>query len=296
MSGIFSALRRKPKFKLSLIDGPTFCCTYYIGKKYAEFELHRTGIALYLAVANIGSAAASIERIWVGYHWQLRPFSMQWLRYTLGWFWLTTPSVALEDFQVKIGHSTKVYPFLVQKSFLSPGEPKTYLHVGEAINGVVYFEQTDSYGGCFPRARNGRVAIKVRVQDSFGRKHTRKFKINSHEIEEARKYNPSFGKTHAQLLGEPLPFDQPILKASEGSFNLNFREAVIAKAPNSIDDAVAAAADVAKRLLPHGIPVPDKPGLVISPFGPPFRYVAVEGFAPGTEVRDPYTDKMFLVP
>lgn len=27
-TGIFSALRRKPKFKLSLIDGPTFCCTY----------------------------------------------------------------------------------------------------------------------------------------------------------------------------------------------------------------------------------------------------------------------------
>src|SRR2546421_9400452 len=70
-SGIFSALRRKPKFKLSLIDGPTFCCTYPIGKTHGEFEVHRTGIALYLVVTNVGSAASSIERISVGYHWHL---------------------------------------------------------------------------------------------------------------------------------------------------------------------------------------------------------------------------------
>lgn len=209
-SGIFSALRRKPKFKLSLIDGPTFCCTYPIGKAHGEFEVHRTGIALYLAVANVGSAASSIERISVGYHWHLRPFSIQWLRYSVGWFWLTDQAVALVDFQVSIGESTKVYPFLTQLSFLSPTTAYTYLDVGRSTNGVVYFEQPDSWGGCFPVVYNGRVRMKVRIHDAFGNKYTRKFWVSSLTLGDARKYNPAFGKTLAELRGEPLPFDNSI--------------------------------------------------------------------------------------
>jgi hypothetical protein len=49
------------------------------------------------------------------------------------------------------------------------------------------------------------------------------------------------------------------------------------------------------RLVPEGIPVPGKPHLVESPYSPG-KYVDVEGFPPGTEVKDPYTDKIFLVP
>jgi len=57
----------------------------------------------------------------------------------------------------------------------------------------------------------------------------------------------------------------------------------------------AAATKVAKGDYPYGIPVPGKPHLVESPFSPG-KYVDVEGFPPGTEVKDPYTDKIFLVP
>ena len=52
---------------------------------------------------------------------------------------------------------------------------------------------------------------------------------------------------------------------------------------------------VAKGDLPYGKPVPGKPHLVESPFSPG-KYIDVEGFAPGTEVKDPYTGKIFLVP
>jgi hypothetical protein len=52
---------------------------------------------------------------------------------------------------------------------------------------------------------------------------------------------------------------------------------------------------VAKGDFPYGIPVPGKKNLVESPFSPG-KYVDVEGFAPGTEVKDPYTGKIFLVP
>lgn len=46
---------------------------------------------------------------------------------------------------------------------------------------------------------------------------------------------------------------------------------------------------------PYGIPVPGKPHLVESPYSPG-KFVDVEGFGPGQEVKDPYTGKIFLVP
>lgn len=204
VSGIFSSLRQKPKFRLSLIEGPTFCCTYHVGKTQGEFEVHRTGIALYLVVGNTGSAASSIANVSVGYHWHLQRFSLLWLRYSVGWFWLNNQSVSLTDFQAKIGENIKVFPFLTQANHLAPLKAKTFLQVGQSTNGVVYFE-ADSWGGCFPSVNDGRVRIKVAVEDTFGKRHTAKFTIPSVSMEDARQYNPSFGTTLAELHGEPLP-------------------------------------------------------------------------------------------
>lgn len=201
-SGIFSALRKRPTLKVSLIDGPTFCCTYLTGRMHGEYEAHRTGIALYLSIANVGSAASSIEGVSVGYHWHLRPFSLSWLKYTIGWFWLENQAVALQDFQVAIGRSVKVYPFLTQRNHLSPDRVDTFLEVGRSTNGVVYFEQSESWGGCYPRIENDHVRLKVRVRDVFGRGHTSVFKVPAVSLEEARKYCPAFGMTFSELHGE----------------------------------------------------------------------------------------------
>src|SRR6266436_1424104 len=43
---------------------------------------------------------------------------------------------------------------------------------------------------------------------------------------------------------------------------------------------------IAKGDYPYGIPVPGKPHLVESPYSPG-KYIDVEGFPPGTEVKDP---------
>jgi len=208
VSGIFAALRRKPRFKVRLINGPTFSCTYLTGKRKGDYDVHRTGIALYLSIANTGSSPSSIDYISMAYHWNVKPLSLLWLKNSIGWFWLHQQAASLEDFQCKIGESIKVYPFLFQATTLGSYKTETYLNIGQSTNGVVYFEQPDSWGGCFPKAVNETVKIKVTLHDSFGKKHAYKFKIPSVSIEYARKYNPSFGKTLSELNGEILPHDQ----------------------------------------------------------------------------------------
>lgn len=48
--------------------------------------------------------------------------------------------------------------------------------------------------------------------------------------------------------------------------------------------------------LPYGKPVPNKPGFVTSPYAPKAGYIDLRGYRKGTEVKDPYTGKIFLVP
>ena len=59
------------------------------------------------------------------------------------------------------------------------------------------------------------------------------------------------------------------------------------------------AADIekAKADLPYAIPVPGRKGMVSSPYLPEEdKYIDVTGFASGSIVKDPYTEKFFLVP
>jgi len=58
----------------------------------------------------------------------------------------------------------------------------------------------------------------------------------------------------------------------------------------------AAPTKAAKGDYPYGTPVPGKPGFVKSPYAPDQGLVDVRGFPPGTEVKDPFTNKIFLVP
>jgi hypothetical protein len=57
-----------------------------------------------------------------------------------------------------------------------------------------------------------------------------------------------------------------------------------------------AQASSASSSFPTAKAVPGKPGYVFSPFDSSGRYVDVSGYTPGTKVKDPWTDKIFVVP
>jgi len=59
----------------------------------------------------------------------------------------------------------------------------------------------------------------------------------------------------------------------------------------------AADLEKAKAGLPYGIPVAGRKGMVTSPYTPEEgKYIDVTGFASGSVAKDPYTERLFLVP
>jgi hypothetical protein len=198
-SGIFQSLRRKPKFKIEILPGPSLCSTFPIEEKYNDYNVHKTAIALYLKVTNVGNAPSSIDNVSAGYHWHLHRLNWMWLKYCLMWFWLEHPIVSMQDFQYDFGGNIKIYPFLLQRTVSIMNSPDVYLLVGQSVNGVVYFEQSESWGGCFPSPQQGMTKIRVRVRDSFGKGHYQTTSIPVVDLEEAKKYCPSFGDTFMVL-------------------------------------------------------------------------------------------------
>lgn len=103
--------------------------------------------------------------------------------------------------------------------------------------------------------------------------------------------------------------------AQAGSNNYGYQQATPEQATTFVTDATptpapeptpdpnaaptptpAPATTTVERNLPYGTPVAGKPGFVTSPHAPYAGYVDVRGFPPNTEVKDPYSGKIFLVP
>lgn len=195
VSGIFGALRRKPKFRIDFIERPGCSSSFVLGLDENDRVVHRTAIVVYLRIANIGSAAATVDDVEVGYKWAAASTGAWWQRRP--WYWLR-PSPALEDFRADLGGNKHVFPFLIQRNHLVDSHVDTYLHPGAVAKGVVYYESPQSWGAAYPAKRDGKVEIKVRVRDGFGAVHiSSAHLLPDVTLEEARRFNPEFGNTNA---------------------------------------------------------------------------------------------------
>jgi hypothetical protein len=87
-------------------------------------------------------------------------------------------------------------------------------------------------------------------------------------------------KSSGEALGSPSPSPSPSPSAEPTVRTAS----IVTEGKNS------------KRDVPYGIPVADKPGFVTSPYSPEQGLVDVRGIPSGTEVKDPYTGKVFLRP
>ena len=88
-------------------------------------------------------------------------------------------------------------------------------------------------------------------------------------------------------------------QAAGGSSGRTFREVTFrAKAivwePSSSPSPLTSSAT--EPMFPTAKAVPGKPGYVFSPFDTKGRYIDVRGYPPGSKAKDPWTDKIFIVP
>lgn len=66
--------------------------------------------------------------------------------------------------------------------------------------------------------------------------------------------------------------------------------------PRTSSSAPARTGQQQAQSYPTAKPVPGKPGFVISPYDPSGGYVDVTGYPSGSKAKDPYSQKIFVVP
>src|SRR6266404_2209191 len=92
--------------------------------------------------------------------------------------------------------------------------------------------------------------------------------------------------------GRPLPPPSPTPAARTASRKSSQRST--ATTPST--SATKPPSTAGSAQFPVAKPVPGKPGLVFNPFKPNGGYIDVSGYAPGSKVKDPETQKIFVVP
>ena len=93
--------------------------------------------------------------------------------------------------------------------------------------------------------------------------------------------------------GRPLPASSPTAAPRVASRTSSQRSASATTRSTATKPAASA---TAAAQFPVAKPVPGKPGLVFNPFKANGGYIDVSGYAPGSKVKEPESQKIFIVP
>lgn len=179
--------KRKVAFNIELIDGPNMICSFNSPGKTTSVKQLNTAASIYLKISNTGNSAASIENISIGYKNSFQSPIWKWL----------DPSLCLGNFSIKKGELVSNYPFLLQQNQFSAKDNSAFLHPGESIKGIVYYEKNNLPSHIKPAAKPfPRVKVKIKIKDSFQKKHTHKTYLPAISLKRARLINSKFGQTH----------------------------------------------------------------------------------------------------
>ena len=120
------------------------------------------------------------------------------------------------------------------------------------------------------------------------------------ELEQALVKEPEPGLTDVGELQEMLNELRTLNASLQDQNALLLKELAALKqsAPSTAKTNGAKAPDSSKNASPllTGVPVPGKPGFVTSPYDPEGGFIDLREVPAGTEVKDPYTGRVFLAP
>lgn len=204
-SGIFKAIRKRPRFKIRIIEKMTYGSFFQTGEQYTPptlgtYDLHKTAFVLYLEITNTGTADSKIGKIHIGYYPDTDKGKWREKRN-----WIVESSI-ISNFAIPIADSEKALaiPHLKQKNEPDYSSLNTYLKVGDSINGVSYHEQNRCWGNFYPRVeKDGTVELLLKMKDAFGYTYKKKIFVPMKNVKDAMGFNPNFGMTE-YLLNPPL--------------------------------------------------------------------------------------------
>lgn len=196
ISGLFSSLIKRPKLKVRFIEKASFYCFFGTGNQYfhpelkENFELHQTGFAVYMSIANVGNMPTSIDKIYIGYYRnstkrKLFDKQINWLAQ-----WHT-----FDNFKFEYQNTIILIPPLRVRTEFFMDKHDDSLEIGKSVVGVAYFEQEEAWGNYNPKTidSEGKIKIIIRIRDVYGKKYNFKTTLKPKTLDEARKINSTFG-------------------------------------------------------------------------------------------------------
>jgi hypothetical protein len=96
--------------------------------------------------------------------------------------------------------------------------------------------------------------------------------------------------------GQPMPSEMASAERRQSRTSNETPRTTRKEIAQSSTKAGSSRSSASQENFPTAKSVPGKPGYVFSPFDAEGRYVDISGYAPGTKVKDPWTDRIFIVP